>query len=58
MPTPVDLIDFAPTVRAFLDELSQNNNRDWFRRQKGRYDAEVKRRVTEQWGAYGIPLED
>ncbi|WP_417720923.1 TIGR02453 family protein [Salipiger sp.] len=43
MPTPVDLIDFAPTVRAFLDELSQNNNRDWFRRQKGRYDAEVKR---------------
>ncbi len=21
-------------------------------------DAEVKRRVTEQWGAYGIPLED
>lgn len=43
MPAQIELTDFASNVRSFLEDLSRNNERDWFRMQKSRYDAEVKR---------------
>ena len=30
-------------VRNFMEELARNNDREWFRAQKARYDSEVKR---------------
>lgn len=30
-------------TRAFMSELSQNNNRDWFQENKARYDAQLKK---------------
>jgi len=32
---------FKPETLAFLDELSSNNNRDWFKENKGRYEEQV-----------------
>lgn len=43
MPAQIDLTRFAPRARGFLEELAANNSRNWFRFQKGRYDAEIKR---------------
>ena len=39
----IDLTDFAPHTRRFLADLAANNDRDWFRRNKQRYDSEVRR---------------
>ena len=43
MAEPVDLNRLLPDARAFLGELAQNNDRDWFRANKSRYDSELKR---------------
>lgn len=43
MPAQIDLTRFAPRARGFLEELAENNDRNWFRCQKSRYDAEIKR---------------
>jgi hypothetical protein len=51
MPSKIDLTGFASRGRAFLADLADHNDRGWFRAQKGRYDAEVKRpaeRLIEQ----------
>ena len=32
---------FKPETVAFLEELSENNNRDWFKENKSRYDEQV-----------------
>ncbi|EPX78703.1 TIGR02453 family protein [Salipiger mucosus] len=39
----IDLSEFAPRARAFLEELEAQNTRAWFRANKARYDAELKR---------------
>ena len=64
MAEPIDLTDFHDRGLAFLSELAANNDRDWFRAQKARYDAELKRPaerlladlapVLEHWG--GAPV--
>ena len=33
--------NFKHETLAFLDELSANNNRDWFKENKGRYEKHV-----------------
>ncbi len=33
---------FSPETFAFLEELAENNNRQWFQKNKKRYDAHVK----------------
>ncbi len=33
---------FKPTIFKFLKDLKTNNNRDWFKENKGRYEAELK----------------
>lgn len=43
MPAQIELCNFAPQVRNFMEELARNNDREWFRAQKARYDSEVKR---------------
>ncbi|MAU45501.1 MAG: TIGR02453 family protein [Yangia sp.] len=43
MPAQMKLCNFAPQVRNFMEELARNNDREWFRAQKARYDSEVKR---------------
>ena len=32
---------FQPTLTEFLDELAQNNNREWFKEHKGDYESHV-----------------
>ncbi len=36
-----DFLSFQPTLTQFLDDLAQNNNRDWFNQQKRRYESDV-----------------
>ncbi|KHQ50492.1 MULTISPECIES: TIGR02453 family protein [Mameliella] len=43
MADPVDLDRLLPDARAFLSELADNNDRDWFRDNKARYDSQLKR---------------
>ncbi|SNS82511.1 TIGR02453 family protein [Antarctobacter heliothermus] len=43
MAEPVDLNRLLPDARAFLTELAENNERDWFKTNKSRYDSELKR---------------
>ncbi|MBU2963171.1 TIGR02453 family protein [Citreicella sp. C3M06] len=43
MTQTIEKTAFAPRVRAFLEDLAANNNREWFRAEKPRYDAEVRR---------------
>lgn len=43
MADPVDLTRLLPDTRAFLAELASNNDRDWFRANKARYDCDLKR---------------
>lgn len=43
MAEPVDLNRLLPDARAFLGELADNNDRDWFRENKARYDSALKR---------------
>ena len=33
--------NFKPETRAFLDELAANNNREWFKEHKPRYEEQV-----------------
>ena len=33
---------FSPKFFEFLEELSRNNNRDWFLKNKSRYENEVR----------------
>jgi uncharacterized protein (DUF2461 family) len=32
---------FNPALVRFLEDLSQNNNREWFGKNKGRYETDV-----------------
>ncbi|WP_417210139.1 TIGR02453 family protein [Antarctobacter sp.] len=43
MAEPVDLNRLLPDARAFLAELAANNDRDWFKANKSRYDSDLKR---------------
>ncbi|EIE49082.1 hypothetical protein AL036_20380 [Salipiger aestuarii] len=43
MTTQDERSDFAPRARGFLTDLAAHNDRDWFRAEKPRYDAEVRR---------------
>lgn len=43
MTTQVEQSTFAPGARRFLTDLAANNDRDWFRAEKLRYDAKVRR---------------
>mgnify|MGYP003430300666 FL=1 len=37
----IDFDGFGPALR-FLGDLAENNNRDWFEANKGRYEADVR----------------
>ncbi|MGR3375658.1 TIGR02453 family protein [Salipiger abyssi] len=52
-----DLSDFAHRARDFLHDLAQNNDRGWFRTQKARYDAEVRRPAERLLNAVTPALE-
>lgn len=43
MAEPVDLNRLLPDARVFLTELAENNERDWFKANKSRYDSDLKR---------------
>lgn len=40
---PDAFAELVPQTRAFLDELAQNNNREWFSENKGRYESDLKK---------------
>ncbi|MEM6363792.1 MAG: DUF2461 domain-containing protein [Planctomycetota bacterium] len=47
-----DLHPITPDLFAFLEELSENNNREWFNANKPRYQSDVQNAVVawiEQW---------
>lgn len=43
MPGPVDYSTLLADARMFLSDLADNNSRDWFNANKGRYDSLLKR---------------
>ncbi len=45
-----------PTLFAFLNDLKANNNRNWFRANKDRYDSCVKEPLLEFIRDFDIPL--
>ena len=47
MPTKSSDNPFGPGLLAFLRELDGNNRRDWFERNKGRYEREVREPALE-----------
>lgn len=42
-PTALDTSRLIEEARAFLEDLSRNNSRDWFQAHKARYDTRLKR---------------
>ncbi len=56
MTTQVRQSDFAPRVREFLKDLQTHNDRDWFRAEKVRYDAEVRRPAEQLIASVGSAL--
>lgn len=48
---------FVPEALAFLGALAANNDRDWFARNKKRYDRDVKRPAEALLGELGARLE-
>ena len=53
-----ELEGFARGARAFLEDLSRYNTRAWFRENKSRYDAEVKRPAETLVASVASGLED
>lgn len=49
---------FPPATLKFLAQLGKNNNRDWFERNKERYEAEVKTPMLELVSAVGANMVD
>jgi uncharacterized protein (TIGR02453 family) len=47
---------FSPKLFAFLEELRENNNREWFQANKSRYKAEVQEPLLEFISAFAEPL--
>lgn len=45
-------------ARAFLNELKDNNDRDWFKANKGRYDASIRLPAKAFGAVIGAGLED
>jgi uncharacterized protein (TIGR02453 family) len=46
---------FSPELFTFLDDLDQNNEREWFQANKGRYEEHLKKpalRFIEDFGGY------
>ena len=52
----IDFIGFKSTVQKFLGELETNNNRDWFQRNKSRYESEILTPTLNYISAIGEPL--
>ncbi len=48
---------FPPTLIHFLTQLSKNNNRDWFAKNKSRYETEVLEPALKFVAAFASPLE-
>ncbi len=48
---------FSPDARKFLRELAENNNRDWFLRNKARYEESVRAPLIELVRDLGADLE-
>ncbi len=49
-------MSITPDLFEFLRELSENNNRDWFQANKGRYDSDVKAPLFDFIEAFGDRL--
>lgn len=47
---------FPPATLAFLAKLEKNNNREWFEKNKERYEAEVKAPMLELVSALGAEM--
>lgn len=47
---------FSPKFFQFLKELKANNNRDWFEKNKSRYEAEVKGPMLQFIADFAAPL--
>jgi uncharacterized protein (DUF2461 family) len=50
------LMSIGPDLFKFLRELKENNNRDWFQANKGRYDTDVKQPMFDFIEAFGDRL--
>ena len=48
---------FSPKLVAFLRELDANNDRDWFQRNKARYESEVREPALDFIAAMGASLK-
>jgi uncharacterized protein (TIGR02453 family) len=49
---------FAPEIFAFLAELRDNNNRQWFQANKGRYESDVRDPLLAFVADFAGPLRD
>ena len=49
---------FAPALFAFLRELRENNNREWFQANKGRYEADVRDPLLRFIADFALPLHE
>jgi len=54
----IDFKGFKPTALNFLNELSKNNNRDWFTQNKQHYENDVLIPVFDFISAMSKPLAD
>lgn len=52
------MADRAPELFAFLEELKENNSREWFHANKARYEEHVKEPVLAFVGAFAEPLRE
>ena len=49
---------FAPALFTFLRELRENNNREWFQANKGRYEADVRDPLLRFIADFALPLHE
>ena len=49
---------FTPALFTFLRELRENNNREWFQANKGRYEADVRDPLLRFIADFALPLHE
>ena len=55
---PTRFTGFSAELVRFLNELTANNNREWFQANKARYEDEVRGPALDFIAAFSVPLAD
>jgi uncharacterized protein (TIGR02453 family) len=53
---PKNDVYFSPALFTFLRELKKNNNREWFQRNKARYESDVRDPMLRFIADFAVPL--